>query len=228
MGLCTDKNYRILNLYEADFNELKSHVVGGEAMEAFTNIGKLPEEHGSQKGCTAIDVKFDGTLSFDISRQSRRPMIFGSVDAEQCYDRVLHLWLLFLWLALLKDAPLVYVILFCLQNMRFYTRTGYGDSESSYGGIDTLFSWMGLGQGSRGAPDAWLQISSPIFNILRKVGYGAQFEHPMTHEKVVSVGSAFVDDANMYIFGKHLDTIAKVYAEAEEHISAWATMLLVT
>ena len=96
MGLCTDKNNRILNLYEADFNELKSHVVGGEAMEALTNIGKLPEEHGSQKGCTAIDVKFDGTLSFDISRQSRRPMIFGSIDAEQCYDRVLHLWLLFL------------------------------------------------------------------------------------------------------------------------------------
>ena len=87
---------------------------------------------------------------------------------------------------------------------------------------------MGLGQGSRGAPDAWLQVSSPIFNILRKVGYGAQFENPITHEEVVSVGSAFVDDANMYVFGKHLDTVSKLYAEAVEHVSAWATMLLVT
>ena len=42
------------------------------------------------------------------------------------------------------------------------------------------------------------------------------------------MGSAFVDDANMYVFGKHLDTVSKLYAEAVEHVSAWATMLLVT
>ena len=167
-GLCTVKNNRILNLYEADFNELKSHVVGGEAMEAMLDAKRLPEEQGSQRGSTALDVSFDGTLMIDIARQSRIPMIMGSIDAAQCYDRVLHLWLLLIWLALLQDAPLVYVILFCLQNMKFFTRTGYGDSASSYGGTHTRLNWMGLGQGSRGAPDAWLQVSSPIFNVMKK------------------------------------------------------------
>ena len=41
-GLCIVKNNRILNLYEADFNELKSHVVEGEAMEALVDAKKLP------------------------------------------------------------------------------------------------------------------------------------------------------------------------------------------
>ena len=36
-------------------------------MDALLDAGKLPEEHGSQKGCTAADVKFEGTLMNDIS-----------------------------------------------------------------------------------------------------------------------------------------------------------------
>ena len=83
---------------------MKSHVVGGEAMEALMDAKKLPEEQGSQRGSTALDVSFDGTLMIDIARQSRFPMIMGSIDAAQCYDRVLHLWLLLIWLALLQDA----------------------------------------------------------------------------------------------------------------------------
>ena len=122
----------------------------------------------------------------------------------------------------------MYVILFCLQNMKFFSRTGYGDSEDSYGGMHTLFAWMGLGQGSRGAPDGWLQISSPIFNVMKKAGYGAQVENPITGEVTESVGSAFVDDTNMYVFAKHLNSVTKLYKEAVEHISAWATMLRVT
>ena len=50
-----------------------------------------------------------------------------------------------------------------------------------------------------GAPDGWLQVSLPIFNILKKAGFGAVTEHPKTHIKRTSVGAAFVDDTNMYV-----------------------------
>ena len=227
-GLSTVSNNRILNLYEADFNQYKSFVVGWMAMMALHDTKGLPSEHFSKRGSTAIDAKFDTTLMVDICRQSRLPMILGSVDAAQCYDRVLHLWVLLMLIALLKNFVLAFVMLFTLQNMRFFVRSGYGDSSVSHGGLDTVWAWMGLGQGSRGAPDCWLLISSPMFNILRREKMCAEVENPLTGEKTESVGCAFVDDANMYVFSKRLDTVQKVYDEAVEHIASWSRLLRVT
>ena len=227
-GLCTVSNNRILNLYEADFNQYKSFIVGWMTMTALHDMKGLPSEHFSKRGSTAIDAKFDTTLMVDICRQSRLPMILGSVDAAQCYDRVLHLWVLLMLIALLKNFVLAFVMLFTLQNMRFFVRSEYGDSLVSYGGLDTVWAWMGLGQGSRGAPDCWLLISSPMFNILRREKMCAEVENPLTREKTESVGCAFVDDANMYVFSKRLDTVQKVYDEAVEHIASWARLLRVT
>ena len=48
----------------------------------------------------------------------------------------------------------------------------------------------------------------------------AQVENPLTGEMTESVGSAFVDDANMYVFSKHLNSMEKLYEEAVAHISA--------
>ena len=99
--------------------------------------------------------------------------------------------------------------------------------RSTYGGCHTLMRWMRLGKGSRGAPAGWLQVSSPIFNILEKAGFGAEIEHPITREKSRSVGAAFVDDTNMYVFRSDLDTEEKIKKEADEHVAAWVTELRV-
>ena len=64
-----------------------------------------------------------------------------------------------------------------------------------------------------------------MFNILRKERMCVVVENPITHEKTSSVGCTFVDDATMYVYKKELDTCEKVYQEAEEHMSAWATLL---
>ena len=57
---------------------------------------------------------------------------------------------------------------------------------------------MGLGQGSRGAPPSWLQISSVIVNIQRALGYGAKIIDPITKLLIHTIGALFVDDT-MYI-----------------------------
>ena len=197
-------------------------------MGVLEEIWDVPEEHFSNRGSTAVDAKFDTTLMIDICRQSRIPMILGSVDAAQCYDRVLHLFIVLMLLALLRNYLCALVYLCPMQLMKFFIRSGFGDSAAYYGGLASIFAWMGLGQGSRGAPDGWLMVSSPMFNILRKERMCAEVENPITHEKTSSVGCAFVDDATMYVYKKELDTAEKVYKEAEEHMSAWATLLRVT
>ena len=66
------------------------------------------------------DTKFDKTLTEDLSRQSRHPMAVVSVDAAQCYDRVNHVIMSLLWLALNRHVGPIAVILSCLQTMRVF------------------------------------------------------------------------------------------------------------
>ena len=99
----------------------------------------------------------------DLSRQSRTPMSIVSVDAAQCYDRVNHVIMSLVWLALIGVVGPIKVLLHCLQTMKFFQRTGHGDSNTFTGGEG--FYFMGLGQGSRGAPPSWICLSSVIVNI---------------------------------------------------------------
>ena len=77
------------------------------------------------------------------------------------------------------------------------------------------------------APNGWLLVSLPIFNILRKAGFGAVIEHPKTHERRTSVGAAFVDDTNMYNMARSLNTQEKTENEAGEQVKGWNNLLKV-
>ena len=164
--------------------------IGDKARQSLPEEGRLPGEHFSKKGSTAIDAKFDTTLMTDISRQSRNPLAIVSVGAVQCYDRANHVMLALMWIALLKNTVIVKVILECLQTIKFYQRSGYGDSTDYVGGPDQIVRWMGLGQGSRGASQGWVQTSSITINVLKRCGYGAEIVHPINKNKNTSVRGA--------------------------------------
>ena len=156
-GICLVDKLRYIQLYEANFNFYNQFVFGKRAMNGMSENGFIPEELFSQKGSTAEDAKFDKTLTTDISRQSRRPMTIISADAANCYDRVNHVIMSLVWLTLLNgNVPAVVVALICLQTMKFFQRTGFGESKTFIGGKDLIKHIMGLGQGSRAAPPSWI------------------------------------------------------------------------
>ncbi len=70
-GLCLVERLRAIQLYDAQFNSFNAVVFGREAMHMLTDNGFLPDEHFSQKGCTAEDGIFDKTLTADLPRQAR-------------------------------------------------------------------------------------------------------------------------------------------------------------
>ncbi len=152
-GVCLVKKLRAIQLYEADFNCYNQFVFGKEAMQKLTDSGYIPEELFSQKESTAKDAKFDKTLMADLSRQARQPMAIILADAAYCYDRVYHGIMLLVWLVLTNgNIPSIVAAMICLQTMKFFQQTGFGESETCFGGPSYWPYMMGLGQGNRAAP----------------------------------------------------------------------------
>jgi hypothetical protein len=99
---CLVEKLRTIQLYEADFNCYNQFIFGRQAMQTLTDSGYIPEELFSQKESTAEDTKFDKTLMVDLSRQARQPIVVVSADEAYCYDRVNHVIMSLVWLAVLS------------------------------------------------------------------------------------------------------------------------------
>jgi hypothetical protein len=197
-GACLVEKLRAIQLYEADFNCYNQFVFGRKAMDAFTVNDYLPEELFSQKGSTAEDAKFDKTLMADLSRQARHPTTVVSPDAAYCYDRVNHIIMSLVWLVLTGNTPAIVAMLICLQTMKFFQRTGFGNSKSSFGGLLYHPYMMGLGQGNCAVPPLWIQLSSVMVNVYKQLGLGTNIHDPITDDIIHSMGAMFIDDLNLY------------------------------
>ena len=154
-----------------------------------------PEEHYSKKGSTSEDVCFEKSLTFHISCQSCSPMAVISIDAAQCYDRVHPALMTLVWLALTNHPHAVIILLHVLQQMKIFTRTGFGDS-TTYLGCPDKIPMCGLGQGSKAAPSSWLQLSSMIVNAYKDQGFTPLIRDPIRGESTESIGCMFIDDTD--------------------------------
>ncbi len=133
-GVCLVEKLQAIQLYEANFNCFNHFIFDRAAMDALTKNNHLLEELFSQKGCTAEDAKFDKTLMANLSRQARHLMTVVSADAAYCYDRVNHIVMSLVWLVLTGNTPAIVATLICLQTMKFFQCTGFGDLKSFFGG----------------------------------------------------------------------------------------------
>jgi hypothetical protein len=101
-------------------------------MQMLTDSGYISEELFSQQGSTAEDAKFNKTLMADLSQQAQRPMTIVSADAAYCYDRVNHVIMSLVSLVLTNgNIPAIVVAMVCLQTMKFFQCTGFGESNPS-------------------------------------------------------------------------------------------------
>jgi hypothetical protein len=188
-----------IQLYEADFNCYNQFVFGKVAMDSLNCIGYTPEELFSQKGSTSEDAKFDKTLMADLSRQARHPLAIVLADAAYCYDRVNHIIMSLVWLVLTNgDIPAIVASLIRLQTMKFFQRTGFGESKTFFGGIHHLPYMMGLGQGNKAAPPSWIQLSAVMVTVFKQLNLGAIIHDPISDALIHSMGALFVDDMDMY------------------------------
>jgi hypothetical protein len=192
-GVCLVEKLRAIQLYKANFNCYNQFIFGKQAMQTLADSRYIPEELFSQKGSMAEDAKFDKTLLADLSRQARQPMTVVSADAAYCYDRVNHVIMSLVWLVLTYgNIPAIVMALICLQTMKFFQRTGFRESKTSFRGEGIRLYMMGLGQGNRAAPPSWIQLSAVLVNVFKQLKLGALVLDPMTQELIHTMGALFV------------------------------------
>jgi len=156
---------RSILLMEADFNATNKVIY---SMRMLANVRKyklMPEEVYSERSHLTDDGTLSKVLFYDIVRQLRRPAGLASVDADNCYDRIAHPMASMVFQSFGVPTLAIESMLTTIQNMKFFLRTGYGDSTYAGGEskdvIDPVKT-QGMCQGNTAAPAAWTVTSIPM------------------------------------------------------------------
>jgi hypothetical protein len=107
-------------------------------------------------------------------------------------------------------------------------QTGYGDSVGYYTGSKFSKPRHGIGQGNGGGPTIWAVVSSPILNLLRSSGYGAEFICPLSTLKSTFGGYAFVDDMDLVVAKLSFCSFTEATQEIQSAMTLWEKGLRAT
>jgi hypothetical protein len=153
-------------------------------------------------------------------------MTVVSAYATYCYDRVNHVIMLLVWLVLTNgNIPAIVTVLLCLQMMKFFQRTGFGESKTYFRGANYHPYMMGLGQGIRAAPPLWIQLSAVLVNVFKQLKLGVLLLNPITLEMIHTIGALFVDDTTLYTWRDGLFDPGQLWCQTKVDFYQWSCLL---
>jgi hypothetical protein len=114
-----------------------------------------------------------------------------------------------------------------IQLMKFFLRTGWGESQSFIGGDPTCIL-HGLCQGNGAAPASWLLLSSFLISIHKRNGHGVKITGPVTRCKLDQMGIVFVDDTDLYTLDRQSETGVSMAVDTQSAVDDWGTSIIVT
>ena len=115
-----------------------------------------------------------------------------------------------------------------IENMKFFLRTGFGDSTTFAGGGIGVKT-QGLTQENGASPAGWKVISICIIGAHGKKGHGAKFICPITRLQHHLSAILYVDDTDLL----HIDltkdeTVDEVHRAIQESVYSWGNLLIAT
>jgi len=165
---------------------------------------------------------------WDAIRLKRISAIMTSADAANCYDRMAHALISLCTERLGLQKPVINLLLRTIQQMRFYLRTGFGDSDNFYGGPSET-PLQGCCQGNGGGPAMWVSVTIPLVKNLHRQGHTAQLQHAYSGRSVNTVGNVYVDDVDLLSTAFHMEEpFTNVLSRAQGTSSTWQGDLQVT
>ena len=105
-------------------------------------------------------------------------------------------------------------MLWTIQLMKFYLRTGWGESSRCIHG-NVMRILYGLCQGNGAAPAGWLALSSFLVTIYKNLGYGTKMESPITRVWLDVMGVLYVDDTDLYIMDECIRSEYDLWQETQ-------------
>jgi hypothetical protein len=181
---------------EGNFNAANKIVYGTMMLKNACKHQLMPEEIFSKRNRMADTRMLCKTLFYDITRQARVPAAFASVDASYCYNRIAHAMASMIFQAFGVPTTAIESMLGAIENMKFFLRTGFGDSKSFAGGGISI-KMQGLCQGNGASPAGWVVISICILRAHGKKGHGAKFLSLITKLQHHLSAILYVDDTDL-------------------------------
>lgn len=210
---------RAILLYEADFNQNNKRL-GRDMLRRAEKFGCVAlEQYGSRKNLSAVDQSLNKILTFDLWRQFRQNGALCSNDAKSCYDRIVHNCATLCMKRIgTPQAPIVSMFA-TIQELSHHVRTIYGESVKGFSQNGSV-PIQGVGQGNGAGPQIWALVSTPVLNMLRDKGLGAEFRSAISDNEAALVGYAFVDDTDL-VASKPNITPATVLSAMQDSLTAW-------
>ena len=193
----------------------------------------MPEEIFSERNRLADDGTLAKVLFYDIVRQLRRPAGLASVDADNCYDRIAHPMVSIVMQAFGVPAEACESMLSTIQDMKFYLRTGYGDSKEFVGGPKgdsyEATKTQGMMQGNGAGPASWTVTTIPMISAHKKKGHGAHLIAVVSDKHMHIAGALFVDDTDLtHLDMRRNETITEAHDCFQRSITNWGKLLIAT
>ena len=222
-GLVLVKKLRAILLMEADFQMLNRLIFANRAMAEARRLGLIPDEQYAERQSDGQDGAWLKRLFADISRQARIFIGIISADAGNCYDRIAHAFASLVFQAFGVFITMVAAMLVTIQNMKFFLRTGFGES--------TVFMTAALGaiihglcQGNTASPAGWSLISSILLAAYKRMGHGAVVISPISQTEDSTAGVLYVDDVDLLVMNSQLAT-PELWQEAVDCAMDWSLLL---
>ncbi len=151
------------------------------------------------------------------------------MDAAYCYDRVNHVIMLLIWQVLTNgNIPAIIASLVCLQTIKLFQRTGFGESKTFFGRKSYFPYMMGLGQGNRVAPLSWIQLIAVLVTIFKQLKLGAMIQDPISAELIHMMDALFVDDTDLYTWREHIMDPKELWRQTQIELEKWSCLLNAT
>jgi len=222
-------NMHTILLYNAEFNGLLKWL--GQQLMIMAEWLELiaPKQYGSCSGLAAIYQSLNMQLSLDIILQKKIPAAICSNDAKLCYDHIIHLFAAIALMCLCVPMNPIRMMFGTIQELRHFIRTMNGDSKQFFLGTPSGKPNQGVGQGNGAGPQIWAAISSPIFEYVRKQGYGAKFIASISQKRTHVAGFGFVDDVDLLAANNSMEqTREQVVDSLQGCLNSWELGLWVS
>ena len=218
---------RTLGILDTQFNHMNKEI-GYTTMRNAIKLDSLATEQFSRPGRSAIDQCASKRFTIDHHQSRRLSFAMTSCDLAGCYDRIVHNAAALALLRIGVSHAKIECMFDSIQRMSHRIRTAFGDSDVTYGG-DDFGDWkcapQGVLQGNASGPAVWSALSSIIFDILHKRGFGNEFCSALSKELFVIVGYSYVDDCDLFQSGEDPD---EVLASMQRLVNSWGSLMEVT
>lgn len=113
-------------------------------------------------------------INFDIFRLQKKAVVMVSMDTKSYYNIIVHK---VATICILRtDIKYNYMksMFLILSQLKHKIQTGYGVSEKYYKANKSDIPFQGIDQGNTMGLFRWGIISLPLFEIMKKAGFGAK------------------------------------------------------